>query len=205
MKNYKLSNYKLVIGMIPVFIISCLVGSSLLPSSDVEASIQETGTVAHEKAEFYSPSSIYDADVDSLLAQLPLDISENSFKCLAQAVYFEARSEPFEGQVAVAYVIMNRVKDKRYPDNICDVVFQNEQLRHRCQFSFACDGLSDNPYEMTAWNMAQRVAGGALKNARSDVTAGSTHYHADYVSPRWAKYLQPTIQVGSHIFYREDM
>ncbi len=200
-----MKNYKLVVGIIPVFIVVCLMGFSIIPRAEVKASIQEGGTLATEITAPYSPASIYDADMDMLLAELPMDISEKSFKCLAQAIYFEARSEPFEGQVAVAYVIMNRVKDRRYPNNICAVVFQNEQRRHKCQFSFACDGLSDNPYEMAAWNVARRVAGGALKNAQSDVTARSTHYHADYVNPRWAKYLQPTIHVGSHLFYREDM
>jgi len=204
-----MKNYKLMVGIIPVFIVVCLMGFSIIPRTEVNASIQGDKKLTTEMTALYSPSyspgSIYDADIDMLLAELPGDISEKSFKCLAQAIYFEARSEPFEGQVAVAYVIMNRVKDRRYPNNICAVVFQNEQRRHKCQFSFACDGLSDNPYEMAAWNIARRVAGGALKNAQSDVTARSTHYHADYVNPRWAKYLQPTIQVGSHIFYREDM
>jgi len=199
-----MKNYKLIISMVPVIAIICLLAVNLLPPSEVEASIQK-GDVVTETVEQYNPSSIYDADMDMLMSQLPVDISGKSFRCLAQAVYFEARSEPFEGQVAVAYVILNRVKDKRYPNNICAVVFQNEKLRHRCQFSFACDGLSDNPYEMAAWNQARRVAGGVLKNARSDFTAKSTHYHADYVKPGWAKHLQPTIQVGSHIFYREDM
>lgn len=196
--------YKLVMKIVPVVVFILLTGFYLLPQTEVEASIQpeillETNLLVS------SPSSIYDADMDVLLSQLPGNISDKAFKCLAQAVYFEARSEPFEGQVAVAYVILNRVKDRRYPNSICEVVFQNEKRRHACQFSFACDGLSDNPYEMAAWNMARRVAGGTLKNASSDVTAHSTHYHAVYVSPGWAKSLQPTIQVGSHIFYREDM
>lgn len=197
--------YKLVIKIVPVVIFVLLMGFYLLPQTEVEASIQPEDRLDDGQEVTASPSSIYDADMDFLLAQLPEYISEESFRCLAQAVYFEARSEPFEGQVAVAYVILNRVKDRRYPDNICAVVFQNESRRHRCQFSFACDGLSDNPYEMTAWNVARRVAGGTLKNASSDVTARSTHYHANYVNPVWAKYLQPTIQVGNHIFYREDL
>lgn len=196
--------YKFIHEIVPFAVIISLIGLSLLPQTKVEASIQSQ---RHLDADLLasSPSSIYDADMDVLLTQLPVDISEKAFRCLAQAVYFEARSEPFEGQVAVAYVILNRVKDRRYPNSICEVVFQNEKRRHACQFSFACDGLSDNPYEMVAWNVARRVAGGTLKNASSDVTARSTHYHAKYVSPGWAKSLQPTIQVGSHIFYREDL
>ncbi len=200
-----MKKYKLVISFIPVIVITFILSVYLLPQSVVEASIQSQGGLTPKIAKTLSPPNIYDTDMDIILAQLPVNISGKQFKCLAQAIYFEARSEPFEGQVAVAYVILNRVKDRRFPNTICAVVFQNEKQRHQCQFSFACDGRSDNPYEMTAWNIARRVAGGALKNTRSDVTARSTHYHAKYVQPRWAQHLQPTIQVGQHVFYREDM
>jgi len=200
-----MKNVKLIISIVPVVVIVCFLVTYLLPQSEVEASIQSDRALSTDLVESHSPASLYEADMDIIMAQLPEEISEEAFKCLAQAVYFEARSEPFEGQVAVAYVILNRVKDRRYPNDICAVVFQNEKRRHLCQFSFACDGLSDNPYEMAAWTQSRRVAAGVLKNAMGDVTGRSTHYHADYVTPRWAKYLQPTIQVGSHIFYREDM
>lgn len=200
-----MKNYKLVIKIVPIVICVFLACFYLLPQTEVEASIQPENRLNSGLPVNNIPSNIYDADMDVLLSRLPVNISEKAFRCLAQAVYFEARSEPFEGQVAVAYVILNRVKDRRYPNSICEVVFQNEKRRHHCQFSFACDGLSDNPYEMTAWNVARRVAGGTLSNASGDVTAHSTHYHAKYVSPGWAKYLQPTIQVGRHIFYREDL
>ncbi|MCF8473362.1 MAG: cell wall hydrolase [Emcibacter sp.] len=200
-----MKNFKILISIIPIVAIISLFGFNLIPPSNVEASVQSEINFNVNRSMSDGPSSIYEADIDNLRTQLPSDISDESFRCLAQAVYFEARSEPFEGQVAVAYVILNRVKDKRYPNNICDVVFQNEHYRNNCQFSFACDGLSDTPYEVAAWNMAQRVAGGTLKNTMGDVTARSTHYHATYVHPRWAKQLQPTIQVGNHIFYREDL
>jgi len=200
MKKSKLVTRIAVFALLalPVFYISGRTGT-------VEASVQHPNTQNPQKAEIIDPSDFYDADVKSLLTRLSGNISPKAFRCLAQAVYFEARSEPFEGQVAVAYVVLNRVKDRHYPDNICAVVFQNEKRRHHCQFSFACDGLSDNPYERAAWNRARRVAGGVLLNALSDFTADSTHYHAKYVHPRWAKYLQPTLQVGQHIFYREDL
>ena len=78
--------------------------------------------------------------------------------CLAQAVYFEARGEPTEGQAAVARVILNRVGDDRYPGTICGVVFQNQKNLNRCQFHFACDGLSDRPHDPAAWDTANRIA-----------------------------------------------
>ncbi len=201
-------NIKLVIRIVPIVVILILPlaigGFYFFPQTEVEASIQkDSGSYVRPIAN--NPSSVYDADMKNLWAQLPIGISDQSLNCLAQAVYFEARGEPFEGQVAVAYVILNRVKDRRYPNNICEVVFQNEKRRNHCQFSFACDGRSDKPYEMAAWDTARRVAVGALKYETSDVTAHSTHYHAKYVNPKWAKHLQPTLQVGSHIFYREDL
>lgn len=123
--------------------------------------------------------------------------------CLAQAVYFESRSEPIDGQLAVAQVVLNRVKSPYYPDTICGVVFQNEKMRHRCQFSFACDGLSDNPYEPEAWDLAERIAYIALSGRWQDITEDATHYHAVYVNPSWANNLVETGQHGSHIFYRD--
>lgn len=123
--------------------------------------------------------------------------------CLAQAVYFEARSEPLEGQLAVAQVVQNRVSSPYWPDDICAVVFQNEHMRHRCQFSFACDGLSETPYDRRAWRIAERMAGVALNDLWEDVTNGSTHYHADYVQPGWRKMMHPTVAHGRHHFYRD--
>lgn len=127
------------------------------------------------------------------------------YRCLAQAVYFEARGEPEMGQVAVAHVIVNRVHDRRYPDTICGVVFQNQHRMHRCQFSFACDGKAEQPYDMKAWNRSLKVAIKTLAGANKDVTEASTHFHATYVSPYWAKVLEPTVQFGQHLFYREDL
>jgi len=125
------------------------------------------------------------------------------YRCLAQAVYFEARGEPDMGKHAVAHVVLNRLKDDRYPNTICGVVFQNQHLRHRCQFSFACDGLSDTPRESQAWHRSLQVALEALAGASEDITLASTHFHARYVEPVWASQLKPTIQVGAHLFYQE--
>ncbi len=125
-------------------------------------------------------------------------------RCLAQAIYFEARGEPFEGQMAVAQVVMNRVADPRYPGGICAVVFQNADRRHRCQFSFACDGKSDRPRDRRAWQSALRLARLIHAGPLRDLTAASTHYHADYVAPYWAGQLDRTVKIGRHQFYRED-
>ena len=125
-------------------------------------------------------------------------------RCLAQAIYFEARGEPFEGQMAVAQVVLNRVADPRYPGEICAVVFQHANRRHRCQFSFACDGKSDRARDRRAWQSAVRLARLILIGPLRDLTAASTHYHADYVAPNWAGQLDRTVKIGRHQFYRED-
>lgn len=198
--------YRIAIALIlPFVLFTTLAAFYVISPSDVQASANNPVGLSQNLAgqPFHNPE-FYGSSADKFLTYVPKTVSAAEFKCLAQAVYFEARSEPFEGQVAVAYVVMNRVDKRHYPDSICGVVFQNEKKRHRCQFSFACDGLSDKPYEITAWATALQVASAVLANRHSDVTDQSTHYHAVYVNPYWAASMQPTLQVGDHIFYRED-
>ena len=122
-------------------------------------------------------------------------------RCLALAVYFEARGEPYEGQVAVAQVVLNRAHDRRYPGHICDVVMQGQERRHRCQFSFACDGKSDRPRDAGAWTRAVTLAKLAITGQLRDLTGKATHYHADYVMPSWGHTLSKTKKIGRHLFY----
>lgn len=125
--------------------------------------------------------------------------------CIAQAVYFEARSEPLVGQIAIAEVILNRIADPRYPSTACEVVFQNQDRKHRCQFSFACDGIPDRPTNASAWEKALKVVALVMKGERSGIARRATHYHATYVSPGWSERLSKLGQVGTHIFYREEL
>ena len=144
--------------------------------------------------------------------------------CLAQNIYFEAKSEPLAGQYAVADVVLNRVNDTRYPNTICEVVREgpikeswktkqdttlsdDERIyyprKNRCQFSWYCDGKSDTIRDSDAWRMAQIIA---YKIVYADkmrgITEGATHYHADYVSPKWASKIQLVGSISTHIFYR---
>jgi len=129
--------------------------------------------------------------------------------CLAQNVYYEARGSNLADQAAVADVVLNRVKDERYPNTICEVVQQglkhpNGQMkRHQCQFSWYCDGKSDYPRDKDAWASAQQTAYMMIyyKDYRG-ITEGATHYHAHYVGPEWARDLQLIGRIGVHIFYR---
>jgi spore germination cell wall hydrolase CwlJ-like protein len=124
-------------------------------------------------------------------------------RCLAEAIYFEARSEPEEGQAAVAQVVLNRVKSGLYPSTICGVVYQNRQHYHACQFSFACEGRSLRVTEQESWSTAVRIANEVTegKTYLADV-GGSTHYHANYVRPGWARRLEKMDVIGHHIFYK---
>ena len=152
-----------------------------------------------------APALVQDVSLPSTLKTWndPTVVAEGE-RCLAQAVYFEARGEPYEGQLAVAQVVLNRVVDDRYPNSICAVVFENETWRHRCQFSFACDGRSDRPRNLGAWIDALKTARLASTGRLRDLTYASTHYHAEYVKPKWAKRFLRTVKIGRHAFYRNE-
>jgi spore germination cell wall hydrolase CwlJ-like protein len=137
------------------------------------------------------------------LTLLPPERVEAEKRCLAEAVYFEARSESPEGQAAVAQVVLNRMTSGLYPSTICGVVFQNRSHFHACQFSFACEGKSLHIQEAESWAQARKIADEVLEGRTwlADV-GGSTHYHATYVRPRWARSLKKTDVIGRHIFYR---
>ena len=136
--------------------------------------------------------------------------------CLAENMYYEARNQGLAGQLAVSLVVMNRVKDSRYPNTVCGVVEQGPTreswkkngtyypIRNRCQFSWFCDGKSDEPKEPTTY---KRLLDLALVLVYDDIqivdfTEGATHYHADYVYPAWRKSKTKTVEIADHIFYR---
>lgn len=123
-------------------------------------------------------------------------------KCLAQAIYYEARSEAKIGQIAVADVVLNRVASPYYPNTICDVVFQGSERRTGCQFSFTCDGSMNIRLNKRKWNSSDELAGAILSGLRAPVSRDATHYHADYVDPYWAPRMSPTATIGTHKFYR---
>ncbi|MEA2840399.1 MAG: hypothetical protein QOF41_1729 [Methylobacteriaceae bacterium] len=158
------------------------------------------GTVAKNSAGTTQvPRTIDRPDYASLIDQ---DKAGREKKCLAEAIYFEARSEPEEGQAAVAQVVLNRVSSGLYPASVCGVVYQNRHRWHACQFSFACEGKSLRIGDQESWATATRIADAVMdgKTYLADV-GGSTHYHANYVRPRWAKRLKKMDVIGHHIFY----
>ena len=123
-------------------------------------------------------------------------------RCLAEAIYFESRSEPEAGQAAVAQVVLNRVRSGIYPTTVCGVVYQDRERPFACQFSFACEGKSLKVEEPGPWATATRIAEGVVKGALTDARfASAINYHAAYVRPFWAPTLKKLDRVGLHIFY----
>ena len=162
--------------------------AAVLKTTEPLALLPKLGKSDHKWAGGYLPKSSY---------------SKRQQKCLAEGIYFEARGEPVRGQAAVAQVILNRVKNPAYPGSICGVVYQNKNWRNRCQFSFACDRIRDRVRSKKLWKVAQHIA--------TETSAGriwfpqvgsSTHYHATYVHPKWARKMKKVGKIGLHVFYR---
>ena len=137
------------------------------------------------------PFEVSGSDVDQRRALL----------CLTQAVYYEAGFEPLEGRRAVAQVVLNRMRHPAFPKSVCGVVYQRNSTPV-CQFTFVCDGSLYRRPAAAAWNQAEQVARAALAGYVERSVGGATHYHADYVAPRWAPLLAKVAKLGQHIFYR---
>ena len=145
--------------------------------------------------------------------KIVLDYTE--VECLAKNIYFEARGESIFGQIAVAQVTLNRTKDHRFPDNVCGVIYQaklstwwkethnrNVPVRNMCQFSWYCDGKSDNPKDLKSWKQALHVADTSLRGEYIDVTEGALWYHSKKVNPEWSSHFTKTTVIDNHYFYR---
>jgi hypothetical protein len=124
-------------------------------------------------------------------------------RCMATAIYFEARDEPIKGQIAVAQVVMNRIRSPFYPKTVCGVVYQGERNRHGCQFSFTCTGKRNTVKEKAEWATAVKLAKQVIAGEVWLNEVGyATHYHATYVHPEWRRELDRVAQIGQHIFYK---
>lgn len=181
-----------------------------------------------ETQNFLKEATIITSETEDNFRQYPDLIDSKEANCLALNVYYEARSDNLAGMYAVSDVVLNRVRDDRYPNTICEVVYQGptkeswktkqdpdlpedqrkyNPVRNMCQFSWYCDGKDDIPDDETGWATAQYVAGSILyANKHRGITEGSTHYHATYVKPRWAhdRGMNHVGRIGTHIFYRWD-
>ena len=129
------------------------------------------------------------------------DTRYENLQCLAKNIYFEGRNQPWIGQVAIAQVTLNRVKSAAFPSTICEVVKQKK--RNICQFSWYCDGKSDQPKDVKDYDKATDVAIQVYSGTIPDVTEGSLWYHATYIRrPFWAYSMKEVVKINEHIFYK---
>ena len=136
------------------------------------------------------------------LDSLRMPKMNRELKCLSEALYFEARGEQIEGQIAVADVIINRKNSNRFPSTICGVVSEGSHKRHACQFSYNCDGKLELIYDKKTYSRIVKLSSMILNGAFSDITHGATFFHASEVSPSWSKKFKKTRKIGRHIFYK---
>ena len=128
--------------------------------------------------------------------------------CLAENVYHESRAEPFLGKIAVAWVTINRVNLDQYPETICGVVHDSVldsngyPKRHMCQFSWYCDGKSDEITEKQSWQDSLKIAYLVYYIVPFDPTHGATMFHGARETPSWKKHFERTAHIGGHIFYK---
>lgn len=143
--------------------------------------------------------------------------SDKDAVCMANNIYFEANGQSKAGQIAVGLVVINRARDARFPNTVCEVVYQarysqwwkenhnkDVPIRHKCQFSWYCDGKSDTIRDVKVYARIYQLALRILDGRYDGMIEGATHYHADYVNPRWNKEKTLIGQIGDHIFYRWD-
>ena len=186
----------IMISLISLTLFISVTGFSPLPARDLN--INTIGT-----QEILTEGFSYTDNLGSFVSHnLVVDTSE--LRCLALNIYWEARSEPLDGQLAVAGVTLNRVASKKFPNTICEVVKQTKRPRlHRCQFSWNCDGESDIPKDLKSWRNAQQLARLFTAGIYQDPTGDALWYHANYVEPYWADSMKQTARIGRHLFYKK--
>ena len=128
----------------------------------------------------------------------------SDLRCLAEALYFEARGETIKGQFAVAEVILNRVDSAEYPNTVCAVINQGTGRKFACQFTYTCDGRPDRITDKSAYERVAKVARISLDGAPRELTRGALFYHTTAVNPSWARKFKRTARYGVHLFYRKS-
>lgn len=161
----------------------------------------DRGTAAEIAEAARQPAQPAKLDVRTLDA-LPAVEGDAELQCLAEAIYFESRGEPLEGQIAVAEVVLNRVDDRRFPKSVCGVTNQGVGSGRGCQFSYACDGNSDVMKSAVPRERAKKLANLMLAGRPRTVADGATYFHTRSVRPSWSRKFTRTTAIGHHIFYR---
>lgn len=172
-----------------------------IPAPNLVAAIGEDRARLLNDTLPFSRSPIEPAAPLLLTGAEPAAAGRSGLDCLTEAVYYEAASEPDQGQRAVAQVVLNRVRHPSFPNSVCGVVYQGSERRTGCQFTFTCDGSLRRPRSTGLWLRARQVAESALRGRVEGSVGMATHYHTDWVFPYWAPNLKKIAKVGTHIFY----
>lgn len=189
-----------------------MIGSPSAPKLDADYVWTEPGltdpvvNIAHRSNSPEFTHLLQLAALDQVADRAPTQAkAEEELFCLAQNIYFEARSEPRDGKIAVSNVVMNRVADARFPDTVCKVIRQGgARVKNRCQFSWWCDGRSDKPRNKKLWEISQDLAEDVYWGRSEDLTDGALWYHAVYVSPYWGRVYKRGPRYGLHVFYHDN-
>ena len=213
--NYKIGEIKYIAN--DCTNISCtdeLVRPPLLPGS-IESTT--SGTQNFNKKiygnEAFREHPGIDNHIDTYSSTLTRWVDPEQLECMALNIYFESAVEPLAGKLAVSQVVLNRVKERNWPSTICEVIKEGPTYKNwkgnvypvkdRCQFSWWCDGKVVVHHPGRVWENSKKVAKLVMTNNRMvDITEGSTHYHAEYVNPRWASRMNRVGRIGAHYFYK---
>ena len=199
-----------------VFFIMFLTFGSL---GNIESSSNQNHSISNAEASTYYSESRFEKRYywNENLKPIELESEENQkqIMCMAKNIFFEAATESTAGKLAVAQVVFNRVNSQKFPNTICEVVYEGLHytghncarfpVRDRCQFSWYCDGRGDDPRESRLWTESQSVAKHFFlyRDKYIDITDGATHYHANYIDdPRWARADRKTASIDQHHFFR---
>jgi spore germination cell wall hydrolase CwlJ-like protein len=201
------------------FVVLQLIGMTAMAYANTSANIIDVTPTAEEDdsrplSVDVTPTAEED-DSRPLSVDTRQELAPAPVACLAQAIYFEGGNQTVDGMEAIGHVIMNRVESTGFPDTICGVVRQGPRdggpiTRYRCQFTYFCDGkgdtfpLNDTPAELEAADAAWSTAELILTGATPDMTHGSDHYHANYVSPPWSQVYDLVATVDAHLFYTSN-
>jgi spore germination cell wall hydrolase CwlJ-like protein len=159
------------------------------PAITVSASVRDSRALAALRP--FQPALLSEA----------LRVTQES-NCLAEAIYYEARSESVDGQMAVAEVVVNRTRSNLYPSTYCGVVYQGSERTTGCQFTFTCDGSLNQRPRGDAWVRSQALAAEVMMGFMRPITHRATHYHTAAIDPYWSSSLVETTRIGAHVFYR---
>jgi len=190
-----------------IVMLSLLMGSTAMADTPVkrlfEQERQALGRISGEiRASYLQRPEVELEYSKDWLARQQVSQGGDQWRCLSEALYFEARGESVKGQFAVAEVILNRVDSEEFPDTVCGVVHQGTGRKYACQFTYTCDGHDEVIANPAAFRQVAKVARLTLDGAPRQLTDGATHYHTRAVNPRWARVFPRTATIGVHHFYR---